>query len=319
MAVTLKQLRYVVALAEAGSFGAAAADVHVSQPALSLQVKELETHLGATLVDRLPRGVKLTRAGREVVARARRILAETGDLEQAMRWRQGLAGQLALGVIPTVAPYLLPTMLKALRAAVEELDIRIREARTEDLLEDVEGGRLDAAIVALPVADTRLTSIPLFEDRFVLAGPENGPAEAAAAPERLRPDLIDPDQLLLLEEGHCLADQALEICGFPARRKVDLGASSLSTLSGLVAMGLGLTLLPEISLRAECAAAPHLRITRFDAPEPSRTIGLIHRGSELGAGWLEDLSSFASNPASDLIDHARRAYPSRTTSDRSVC
>lgn len=304
MAITLKQLRYFIALAETGSFGQAAHVVHVSQPALSQQIKDLESHLGTTLVDRLPRGVQLTRAGRDVAVRARRILSETGDLEQAVRWQGGLAGRLSLGVIPTVGPYLLPRMLRDLRASHDSLDIRVREARTDDLLDDIERGRIDAAIIALPIRETHLATTPLFEDRFVLAGSEDVPIGAALAPERLRPDHIDPDTLLLLEDGHCLADQALEVCRLPARRKVDLGASSLSTLSGLVAMGLGLTLLPEISLNAECAAAPDLRIRRFDRPEPHRTIGLVHRQAE-GAEWLTELADFASGAAAELIGCTR--------------
>ncbi|GAD56419.1 hydrogen peroxide-inducible genes activator [Limimaricola cinnabarinus LL-001] len=258
-------MRYFVALAETGGFGRAAETVFVSQPALSQQIKELETILGVDLVERLPRGIRLTRAGREVLGRARRIMAEVADLERAARLSRGLTGRLRLGVIPTVAPYLLPLALTRLRAHDLTLDIRVREAQTDALLEDLEAGRVDAVVAALPVPGADLLAETLIEDRFVLAGTASRLSHWAGSAEALRPTTLAPDQLLLLDEGHCLADQALEVCGLRGRGRVDLGASSLATLSGLVAEGFGLTLLPEIALRAETAAAPGLALMRFAA------------------------------------------------------
>lgn len=289
MKITLRQMTYFVALAETRSFGSAAARVNISQPALSLQIKEMETSLDVLLVERLPRDLRLTRAGGDVLARSRRILAEVQDLEQAVRWQQGLAGELRLGVIPTVAPYILPHLLARLRREEPELDIRIREALTDRLVQGVLAGHLDAAIMALPVSDARLTATPLCTDRFLLAGTPERLAAISGGLERLRPRQLDPDQLLLLDEGHCLADQALEVCGLPDRRQIDLGASSLSTLCGLVEGGFGLTFLPELAARTE-AGGKKMRLVRFAAPEPARNLALVRRKTSSDAGWVDALA-----------------------------
>ena len=304
MKVTLRQLRYFVALADAAHFGRAAARANVSQPALSLQIKELEAQLGVDLVDRLPRGVRLTRAGQEVLTRARRVLAEVDDLTQAIRWRDGLSGQLNLGVIQTVAPYLLPAALSRIRARDLSLELRVREAQTAQLVEGVRSGRLDAAIVALPVPDDGLVAHPLVEDRFVLAGSERRlAAYADALPD---PASLRAGELLLLDEGHCLADQALEVCGLPGRGQVDLGASSLATLCGLVAAGFGLTLLPELALPVERAAAPDLGLLRFAGTEPARRLALVRRDTSRDDGWVGDLTELIEEAAQDVLSQARQ-------------
>ena len=308
MSPSLKQLRYFVALAETGGFGRAAETVFVSQPALSQQVKELETILGVELVERLPRGVRLTRAGREVLERSRRILVEVADLERAARLSRGLTGRLRLGVIPTVAPYLLPIALTRLRARDLTLDIRVREAQTDALLEDLDAGRVDAVVAALPLPGSGLAVEPLFSDRFVLAGTAARLAHWEGAAETLRPTALAPDQLLLLDEGHCLADQALEVCGLRGRGRVDLGASSLATLSGLVAEGFGLTLLPEIALRAETAAAPSLSLMRFADPQPARELALLRRAGG-DDGWAAPLAGLLREAGADLLDAARGVCP----------
>ncbi|SDE13303.1 hydrogen peroxide-inducible genes activator [Limimaricola pyoseonensis] len=309
MNLSLKQLRYFVALAEAGSFGRAAESVHVTQPALSQQIKEMEAELGVRLVERLPRGARLTRTGQEVLERARRVLAELDDLERAARLSRGLSGRLRLGVIPTVAPYLLPLALTRLRARDLTLDIRVREARTETLLVALEQGRLDAVVVALPVPGAGFAAEPLFEDRFVLAGSAARLSRWAESAESLRPTALAPDQLLLLDEGHCLADQALEVCGLRGRGQVDLGASSLATLTGLVAEGFGLTLLPEIALRAETAAAPTLSLLRFAGPEPSRRLALVRRKASADDGWVAALASILRDAGAELLGAARAVRP----------
>ncbi|MCZ4260285.1 LysR substrate-binding domain-containing protein [Limimaricola sp. G21655-S1] len=305
---SLKQLRYFVALAETGGFGRAAETVFVSQPALSQQIKELEVILGVELVERLPRGIRLTRAGREVLERSRRILGEVAELERAARLSRGLTGRLRLGVIPTVAPYLLPIALTRLRARDLTLDIRVREAQTETLLDDLEAGRVDAVVAALPLPVAGLAVEPLVSDRFVLAGTAARLARWVGDPEALRPTSLAPDQLLLLDEGHCLADQALEVCGLRGRGRVDLGASSLATLSGLVAEGFGLTLLPEIALRAETAAAPGLALMRFAAPEPARELALVRRAGGDG-GWAAPLADLLREAGAELLGSARAVCP----------
>lgn len=308
MPITLKQLSYFVALAEEQSFGRAASRVLISQPALSVQIRELETTLGTRLVERLPRELRLTRAGRDVLQRARAILAQIGDLEQATRLQHGLAGRLTLGIIPTAAPYLLPSILTAIRAHDLTLDIRIREARTQPLLEALAHARIDATVVALPIEERGFGVVPLFEDRFVLAGSASRIAALARTTDRPRPSQIAADQLLLLEEGHCLADQALEACQLTQRGPIDLVASSLATLCGLVSQGLGLTLLPETAITAETAAAPDLVIRRFSAPEPARQIALVHRAGA-GTAWIDDLAFILREAGGSVLARARHLCP----------
>jgi LysR family hydrogen peroxide-inducible transcriptional activator len=304
MPITLRQLNYFAALAEEQSFSRAADRVHVTQPALSMQIRDLEAALGTTLVERLPREARLTPAGRDLLARADRVLAEVAEIER-LGARRGLAGRLQIGVIPTVAPYLLPAVLARLRAEAIARDLRVREARTERLLEELDAGSLDAIVIATPVNRDDLVALPLFRDRFLLAGSALRIAGLGAA-EALRPVALDPDQLLLLDEGHCLADQALEVCGLTRRQtRIDLGASSLSTLVGLVAEGFGLTFLPEIALAPEGKAAPGMRVLRFAAPEPEREIALVRRARTDGAGWFADLAGHLQAAGKGLLADAR--------------
>lgn len=305
MAITLRQLSYFLALAETRNFGLAAARVHVTQPALSMQIRELEGSLGLTLVERLPRGLHLTREGREVEARARRIMAEVAELESSAR-RRTLQGRVNLGVIPTVAPYLLPRALPALRRDDRVRDLRIREARTDDLMADLEDGRLDAVVIAEPQEAAALVAVPLFDDRFLLAGTPERVAGAAEGIESLRPMALDPDQLLLLDEGHCLADQALEVCGLTrSRLRLDLGAASLSTLCGLVGQGLGLTFLPELAVATETAAMPGIGVRRFAGPEPFRRIALVRRATTDGDGWFAALTEVLGEAGRGMVGETR--------------
>jgi LysR family transcriptional regulator, hydrogen peroxide-inducible genes activator len=301
MTISLKQLRYFAALAEHGHFGRAAQACHVSQPVLSVQIRELERALGVSLAERGGREVVLTAAGREIARRARRVLDEVREIEQAARWSQGLAGRLSLGVIPTVAPYLLPAALPLMKARDLSLDLGVREATTGRLVEELKQGRLDAAVVALPLGDPALAETPLFEDRFLLAGSADRVRALAGATERLRPDGIRAQQLLLLDEGHCLADQALEVCALDRSRTVDLGASSLATLARLAAEGFGVTLLPEIAALTERASAPGLALMRFADPQPLRTVGLVRRAGTADDGWFADLA--------ELLSEAGRRLP----------
>ncbi|HEU0223430.1 MAG TPA: LysR substrate-binding domain-containing protein [Paracoccaceae bacterium] len=289
MSVTLKQLRYFLALVEEGHFGRAAARCNVSQPALSVQIQELEQALGTQLVERQGREVRIAPRGRDVAARARRVLDEVRGIEEAARWESGLTGRLVLGVIPTVAPYLLPLALPRLRARNLMLDLGIHEATTQLLVEELRDGRIDAAVLALPVGDPDLVGEPLFEDVFLLAA---SPARAEGlSGRRLRPNGIDPRQLLLLDDGHCLADQAIEACGIQRQSlRTDLRAASLATLVRLAENGFGMTLIPELAVWVESAAAPGLALLRFAEPEPRRTVGLVRRRLSVDDGWFTELA-----------------------------
>jgi LysR family hydrogen peroxide-inducible transcriptional activator len=274
---SLKQLRYFEAVARFNHFGRAAEYCAVSQPALSMQIQELEKNLGLQLVERRSKGVRLTVEGKEMALRASRILAEVRDLTDFARQRASLlSGALHLGVIPSVAPYVLPPLLPILREQYPGLDLHIRETQTQALLQQLLDGTLDLLLLALPVNHPEIETIRLLEDRFLLALPRTHRAQGRV---RATADLIKGDRLLLLEEGHCLRDQALTFCQL---RQVDsintFGASSLSTIVQMVANGLGLTLLPEISVDLETRHAD-IKVMRFAEPEPSRTLGLAWRST----------------------------------------
>lgn len=308
MDITLRQLGYFVALCETRHFGRAAARAHVSQPALSVQIRELEERIGAKLVDRSGRQFALTPTGQDVLQSARRLLAELADLEDRVRWRDGLSGRLRIGAIPTIAPYLLPEAVPILRAHDLSLDLKLREAQTAVLLDDLADGRLDAAILALPAGRPGLIAAPLFEDRFLLAGSAAQIAALKDGGRGLGPDDLDPDRLLLLDEGHCLADQALEACALDrGALRVDMGAASLATLSHLVAEGFGLTFLPESALATELAAAPGLTTMRFSGRQPARTMGLVRRDLEGPAGWFDELAQLLRQAGENLLARAARA------------
>lgn len=309
MKVTLKQLAYFCALAEARNFGRAAEIANVTQPALSMQIKELEAILGVKLVERLPRDVRLTPAGRAVLDRAERVISEAMELEATAR-REDLGAALNVGMIPTVAPYLLAGTLSRLRAADITRDLRLREAQTADLLISLREGRLDAVVLADPPDSPDLTTVTLFADRFILAGSAARLSALGTGSEALRPMALRPEHLLLLDEGHCLADQALEFCRLDRRQtRLDLGASSLSTLCGLVAEGFGLTFLPEIALASEMAASPGITLRRFEAPEPARQIALVRRAGSAAGSWFDDLHDHICAAGADLITHARQIAP----------
>lgn len=317
MNFTLRQLIYFKALAEQRNFGRAAETVFVSQPALSVQIRELEKNLGAVLVERQARDVVLTPFGRRILDHAERVLAASQDLGDAARWRGGLAGELRLGLIPTIAPYILPATLEALRSRDISLDVQVHEAKTARLLNELRAGRLDAAVIALPSTESGLVEIPLFEDRFLLAGTSArlnalrsgalGKDADALRPTDLRPVELELSQLLLLEEGHCLTDQALDVCGRGrGHAQINMGASSLSTLSRLVAAGFGLTLIPELAALQEQRGAPDMQLMRFSIPEPARQIGLVRRDSSEDDGWCDALAQILRDVGTDLVTQARR-------------
>jgi LysR family hydrogen peroxide-inducible transcriptional activator len=274
---TLRQLRYLDALSRFRHFGMAANYCAVTQPALSTQIQDLEKKLGVDLVERRYKDVQLTAVGREVAERAARILADVRDLSEFASLRATpLSGDLRLGVIPTIAPYLLPPLLPLLRERYPALHLHIRETQTQALIDELVSGGLDLLLLALPAEHGDIETLPLFDDRFVLALPANSEMKGAVTASL---DLIRGNRLLLLEEGHCLRDQALAFCELRRAGNIDtFGASSLSTLAQMVANGLGLTLLPEISIDVE-ARHGAIRLMRFAKPEPSRTVGLAWRAT----------------------------------------
>ncbi|MEM1344615.1 MAG: LysR substrate-binding domain-containing protein [Pseudomonadota bacterium] len=271
--LTLKHLRYFEALARFGHFGRAAEACAISQPALSLQIKELEGLLGALLVERSARRVRLTALGEDFLARARRILREVDELEDLVRASQGpLSGRLRLGIIPTVAPYLLPALITALAKPYPGLEVQPREAITKLLIADLLAARLDLALVALPISEPALAERRLFSEEFVLVRPPWAAEQPVPSPAHLQ-----AMQLLLLAEGHCFRDQALSFCRLESTepRQVMEG-SSLSTLVQMVSAGIGVTLIPEMALPLETRSAD-VSMARFAAPAPSRTIGMVWR------------------------------------------
>lgn len=299
MNITLRQLRYFLALADHGHFTRAAEVTHVSQPALSMQIRALEEIAGGPLVERITGGVVLTPRGRELAAHARRVMAAMAGLEQGLR-QPGEGGRLMLGMIPTVAPYLLPEALPVLRARDVGRDLHLREAQTDRLLDELDCGRLDAVVVATPPEGRGMVAAPLFTDRFLLAGSAARIAQIQG--RAVAPKELDPGQLLLLDEGHCLGDQALEVCGLNRRSShLDLGAASLSTLCRLAAQGMGLTFLPQIALRQEIAAAPGLRAIAFPDPQPLREVVLIRRASTPAEGWFDELADTLRAAARNLM------------------
>jgi len=278
MRPTLRQLEYALAVADHGSFHRAAEACHVSQPGLSAQLKQLERLLDVQLFERDKRRVLITPAGRDLVERARRILTASDELVEAARSvAEPLAGPLRLGVIPTIAPYLLPQVLPAVRRAHPLLRLRLREDHTERLLAALDRGELDLLLLALEVDLGEVERLALFRDPFVLAAPAGHPLAARECVDEL---CLGGEQLLLLEDGHCLRDQALSVCGRVGASELgDFRASSLSTLVQMVAAGEAITLLPQLALAVEAPRAASLCLRPFCAPAPYRSIGLVWRPS----------------------------------------
>ena len=271
--ITMKQLRYLSALSQHGHFGKAAKACAVTQPALSMQIQELEAELGVPLVERRPGEVAFTDVGLEVARRAERVLAATRDLADFARHRgRLLTGRLQLGVIPSIAPYVLPTILPVMQRRHPDLRVELRETQTHALIDELHRGVLDVIMLALPADDAEIESIRLFDDPFLLAVPstDNRPESI-----RVRADEIDMARLILLEEGHCLRDQALAFCT-SARRDESLGATSLATVIQMVANGYGVTLLPRVAVDVELRDE-RVKLLRFAEPVPGRTVGLAWR------------------------------------------
>lgn len=290
--ISLRQLRYLSALARHGHFGRAADACSVTQPALSMQIAELERTLGVKVVERRPGEVFLTDVGREIARRAEEVLAATRDLVDFARHRaRPLTGRLSLGVIPSLAPYLLPKVLPLLQQRFPELRLELRESQTRQLVADVVSGVLDAALLALPTGHSDLDALPLFDDPFLLAVPANDPR-----PENhpIGVEEIDQSRLILLEDGHCLRDQALAFCATARNRGIHMGgagtasfgASSLTTVIQMVAGGYGITLIPQIAAEVERRDS-RVKFLRLRRPQPGRSVGLVFRKTSPRRGDFE--------------------------------
>ena len=275
--ITLKQLRYLTALAEHRHFGRAAEACAISQPALSMQIRGLERDLGVALVERRHGDVILTETGRELARRGEGVLAGAHDLVDFARVRSApLTGALGLGVIPTLGPYVLPKLLPALQRHYPGLKVELRETQTKILVDELTRGALDVLLLALPLQEVDTASVALFDDPFLLAVPRDDPRPGGAS---VRAADIDLARLILLEEGHCLRDQALAFCAGDRRdRSFGLGATSLATVLQMVANGYGITLLPQVALDVE-ARDERVKLLRFAPPTPKRVIGLAWRKS----------------------------------------
>lgn len=288
--MNLRDLGYFIALADHLHFGKAAAASFVSQPTLSTQIRKLEEELGVALVERAPRNVMLTPAGREVAARARRVIADVEQMREAARRSQDPeAGKVTLGLFPTLGPYLLPHVVPAIRARFPQLELLLVEEKSDVLLERLQQGRLDAALLALPVGDDQLHVEFLFEEPFVLAVPETHPL---AGHDALSMSDLSGERLLLLADGHCMRDQALDVCHLSgAGEKGEFQATSLETLRQMVAANVGVTLLPTLAVKPPVARSDSIGLVPFRDPPPSRRIAMVWRRSTAMGSFLHDLAA----------------------------
>ena len=288
--MNLRDLRYLVALADHRHFGRAATACFVSQPTLSTQIKKLEEELGVALVERAPRRVMLTPAGRDIAERARRIVADVEQMkESARRSRDPEAGTVRLGLFPTLGPYLLPHVIPQLRVKFPRLELLLVEEKTEVILRQLREGRLDAGVLALPLHDDQLHIEFLFEEPFVLAVPESHPY---AQRESIALKELANESLLLLEDGHCLRDQALDVCELAgAGEKTGFRATSLETLRQMVAANVGMTLLPALAVQPPVPRSDAIHLLRFRDSNPNRQIAMVWRKSSALSEFLTKLAA----------------------------
>ena len=276
--MNLKDLKYLVALADTGHFGKAADRSCVSQPTLSAQLKKLEEYLGVKLVERQPKNVQLTEVGRQIVVRARRMLDEGDEILALARHNTDpFAGKLKLALIPTIGPYLLPRVMQKIRKSLPHLGLMLYEHQTEALLKRLRDGEIDLGVMALPVAQDGLEARELYQEAFTVALPHN---HALSVKSTIKVQDLKGQTLLLLEDGHCLREQALEVCSrIDVREAEDFRATSLETLRQMVVAGLGITLLPETAVESPFGSQRGLTIRQFAKPTPTRTVGAVWRKS----------------------------------------
>ncbi|MBS0213324.1 MAG: LysR family transcriptional regulator [Proteobacteria bacterium] len=299
--MNLRDLHYLVALADHRHFGRAAAASFVSQPTLSTQIRKLEDELGATLIERAPRKVMLTPVGRDIAERARRVLAEIEQIkESARRSTDPEAGSVRLGIFPTLAPYLLPHVVPRVRERFPHLELLLVEEKTDAVLRLLREGRLDAGVLALPIHEDSLHVEFLFAEPFVLATPRDHPLTRHA---NLRLRDLAHERLLLLEDGHCLRDQALDVCARAGAGEHDgFRATSLETLRQMVAANVGITLLPTLAVKPPVAESADIALMRFANPPPSRRIGMAWRKSSAMGGFLRKLAQELRGLPQELLE-----------------
>lgn len=299
--MNLRDLRYLVALAEHRHFGRAAAASFVSQPTLSTQIKKLEDELGITLIERAPRKVMLTPAGRDIAQRARHILSEVDQLkESARRQLDPEAGTVRLGLFPTLGPYLLPHVVPNIRARFPRLELLLVEEKTETIVRMLREGTLDAGVLALPLHDDLLHVEPLFTEPFVLAVPIT---HALAARSEISISDLAHESLLLLEDGHCLRDQALDVCQLAgAGERTGFRATSLETLRQMVAADVGITLLPALAVMPPQAQNASIALLPFKGKPPTRRIAMVWRRSSAMALFLRHLAAILRDLPDGLLD-----------------
>ena len=288
--MNLRDLKYLIALADHRHFGRAAAASFVSQPTLSTQIRKLEEELGVSLVERAPRRVMLTPIGRDIAERARKVIADVEQMtEVARRSQDPEAGTVRLGLFPTLAPYLLPHVLPDLRRRFPRLELLLVEEKTDAILARLRDGRLDAALLALPVHDEQLQVEFLFDEPFLLAVPQH---HVLARHASLALHDLDDQHLLLLEEGHCLRDQALDVCRMAGADERDgFRATSLETLRQMVASGVGITLLPMLAVQPPVPVSTGIALLPFRGDAPHRSIAMVWRRSSAMAGFLQQLAA----------------------------
>lgn len=310
--MNLRDLRYLVALADHRHFGRAAAACFVSQPTLSTQVRKLEEELGVALVERAPRKVMLTPAGREIAERARRIVGDVEQMKEAARRSQDPeAGTVRLGIFPTLGPYLLPHVVSRIRARFPRLELLLVEEKSPVILSRLREGRLDAGLLALPLHDDHMHVEFLFEEPFLLAVPGTHPL---AKCDSLALKDLAQQKLLLLEDGHCLREQALDVCQLAgASEKGEFQATSLETLRQMVAANVGVTLLPMLAIKPPVARSDNIHLLGFSDSSPSRRIAMAWRRSSAMDGFLLQLAQvFRELPPGLLMpDVAAAASPVR--------
>jgi LysR family transcriptional regulator, hydrogen peroxide-inducible genes activator len=299
--MNLRDLSYLVALAEHRHFGRAAEASFVSQPTLSTQIRKLEDELGVALVERTPRKVLLTETGREIARRARGVLSQVDEIKSiAQRTRDPESGTIRLGIFPTLGPYLLPHVIPHLRQRFPRLELLLREEKTEQILGMLREGTLDAGILALPMHDESLHVEFLFEEPFVLAVPDNHPL---AGRQCLKMEDLSDQNLLLLEDGHCLRDQALEVCHLAgAGEKTGFRATSLETLRQMVSANVGITLMPILAVKPPVAQSGNVRLIEFENPAPSRRIAMVWRKSSAMTPFFSALAEVIRDVPAELFN-----------------
>lgn len=319
--MNLRDLKYLVTLADLRHFGRAAEACNVSQPTLSTQVRKLEDELGVVLIERAPRQVMLTPVGQDVVARARIVLADVEQMrEAARRTTDPEAGSVRLGIFPTLGPYLLPHVVPGMRKRFPRLELLLVEEKTEVLLQMLRDGRLDAAILALPLHEEWLQTEFLFEEAFMLAVPRTHPLAGRHGLQLS--ELVDED-LLLLEDGHCLRDQALEVCALAgAGEKEGFRATSLETLRQMVAAGVGSTLLPMLAVNPPVPRSDSIALVSFRQPAPVRRVAMAWRRSSGMGAFLRDVAEVFRDLPANLLRappaSAPRSKPRKRPAARSA-